>query len=283
MPSATGLMRLSLVVAAVFAAGIGALVAAVGADPGRNRAPRGHCGNPRRHRARADHPRRRHGLAVSDRDGELLRCDARRRARRDPALAADRLTAKLQLLPLLFGRIEPADVSLTRPRLVVKVEPDGRSNWSGLMATLARTLKPGAQQSGRVLSFSEIRMSGGTITVTDAARGVAEELSDVELSFAWPSISRSFGATGRFMLARRGVRRERQRGRSARRALGRPLRPEAAARRRAVQARLRRPHQPAPDAQDGRHARGRRQIAARGAALGQPAAAARRRASGRSP
>ncbi len=41
-------------------------------------------------------------------------------------------------------------------------------------------------------------MTGGTITITDAARGITEELSDVELSFAWLSISRSFGATGRF-------------------------------------------------------------------------------------
>ena len=49
-----------------------------------------------------------------------------------------------------------------------------------------------------MLSFSEIRMTGGTITITDAARGISEELSDVELSFAWPSIARSFGATGRF-------------------------------------------------------------------------------------
>jgi AsmA protein len=114
-----------------------------------------------------------------------------------PALAADRLSAKLALLPLLFGRIEPVDMSLTRPRLAITVEPDGHSNWSALMATLARSLKPG-QQSGQLLSFSEIRMAGGTITVTDAQHGISEALSDVELSFAWPSISRSFGATGHF-------------------------------------------------------------------------------------
>src|SRR5205085_10737595 len=65
-----------------------------------------------------------------------------------PALAADRLTAKLQLLPLLLGRIEPADMSLTRPRLLIAVQPDGRSNWSGLMAALARTLKPSLLQAG---------------------------------------------------------------------------------------------------------------------------------------
>jgi AsmA protein len=115
-----------------------------------------------------------------------------------PALAADRLTAKLALLPLLIGRIEPADMALTRPRLTVTVEPDGRSNWSGLLETLARTLKPRSGQSEHLMSFSEIRMSGGTITIADRARGISEELSNVELSFAWPSIARSFGATGRF-------------------------------------------------------------------------------------
>ena len=50
-----------------------------------------------------------------------------------------------------------------RPRLVVNVQPNGRSNWSGLMATLARTLKPGQSDRERVISFSEIRMAGGTI------------------------------------------------------------------------------------------------------------------------
>jgi len=115
-----------------------------------------------------------------------------------PALTADRLATKLQLLPLLLGRIRPADMTLTRPRISVAVEPDGSSNWSPLMATLARTLKPGAPESQRV-SFSEIRVSGGTIVVTEPSRGVSEQLSDVEMSFAWPSISPSFGASGRFV------------------------------------------------------------------------------------
>src|SRR5215213_11702309 len=49
--------------------------------------------------------------------------------RASPALITDRLTAKLRLLPLLLGRIEAADMSLARPRLLVAVEADGRSNW----------------------------------------------------------------------------------------------------------------------------------------------------------
>jgi AsmA protein len=115
-----------------------------------------------------------------------------------PPLAADKLTATLRLLPLLIGQIETADVALTRPRLTINLEADGRSNWSSVVAALARTLKPGAPASEHVMSFSEIRMTGGTVAINDAAHDVTELLSDVEVSLAWPSIARSFGATGRF-------------------------------------------------------------------------------------
>ena len=197
MPSATGLMRLSLVVAAVFAAGIGALIAAAALIPAETvrRAVIAEI-----HAATGLEPAVRGDVSVSlfpsatVSFSDVVLGDERSA---DPALAVDRLTTKLKLLPLLFGRIEPADLALTRPRLVITVEPDGRSNWSGLMATLARSLKPGPQPEN-VLSFSEIRMSGGTITIVDTVRQISEELSGVELSFAWPAISRSFGATGRF-------------------------------------------------------------------------------------
>ena len=191
-------MRLGLVIAAVFAAGIAALVAAtalIPADTVRQavfaeiRAVTGLEPSVRGEVAVSVFP----SATVSFSD--VVLGDGRSQK---PALAADRLTTKLQLLPLLLGRIEPADMALTRPRLLIALEPDGRSNWSGLMATLARTLKPGSQQPERVLSFSEIRMTDGAITVTDAARGISEELSGMQVSFAWPAIARSFGATGRF-------------------------------------------------------------------------------------
>jgi AsmA protein len=197
VPTATGLKRLSLVVAAVLAVGIGALVVASALIPTatvRNaviaeiRAVTGL------------EPTIRGEVTVSlfptamVRFSDVVLGDA---GEGEPALSADRLTAKLRLLPLLIGNIEPADVSLTRPHITVKVRPDGHSNWSDLMATLARTLKPGA--GGRGLSFSEVRVSEGSISVTEPSRGVAEQLSNVELSFAWPSIARSFAATGRFV------------------------------------------------------------------------------------
>jgi len=112
-----------------------------------------------------------------------------------PALTAERLTARLRFFPLLFGRVEIADVALERPTIAIDIEPNGQSNWSGLIDALARSQRSGA---GRVVAFSEMRIDGGTVVVRKAGRTI-EALSGVELSLAWPSISKSFGATGKFI------------------------------------------------------------------------------------
>src|SRR5277367_2572577 len=113
----------------------------------------------------------------------------------DPALSVDVLTANLRLLPLLLQRFEIADVMMLRPHIHVVRYPDGASNWTPFIETIARTMKPGADNQ---LSFSEIRIQDGVLAYEDAANHVTEALDDIDLSLAWPSISRSFGATGQF-------------------------------------------------------------------------------------
>jgi AsmA protein len=115
-----------------------------------------------------------------------------------PALAAERLVARLQFFPLLAGHIEIADVALRQPRIFVTIDAGGRSNWSGLIASLSRTLSPDPARGDALAGFSEFRIGNGIVTIRDDARGVIETLNDVDMSFAWPSISRSFAATGRF-------------------------------------------------------------------------------------
>jgi AsmA protein len=56
-------------------------------------------------------------------------------------------------------------------------------------------MKPGADNQ---VSFSEIRIQDGVLSYQDAANHVTEALDDIDLSLAWPSISRSFAATGQF-------------------------------------------------------------------------------------
>jgi len=113
----------------------------------------------------------------------------------DPALSVDVLTANLRLLPMLLQRFEIADVMMLRPHIHVVRTPDGESNWTPFIQTTARTMKPGPDNQ---VSFSEIRLQDGVLNYEDPANHVSETLDDIDLSLAWPSISRSFAATGQF-------------------------------------------------------------------------------------
>jgi len=114
---------------------------------------------------------------------------------KQPALTAERLTARLRFFPLLIGRVEIADVSLDHPSITVELRPNGQSNWSGLIEALLRS----QTDTHRLAAFSEMRIDGGTVAIRDEARKLTETLYGVEFSLAWPSISKSFGATGRFI------------------------------------------------------------------------------------
>jgi len=113
----------------------------------------------------------------------------------DPALAVDVLTANLRLLPLLMRRFEIADVMMLRPHIRVVRDASGESNWTPFVNTIAGTMKPGSDSQ---LSFSEIRIQDGEMSYEDAANHLSESLGDIDFSLAWPSISRSFAATGQF-------------------------------------------------------------------------------------
>ena len=113
----------------------------------------------------------------------------------EPALTAEHVVARLRFFPLLIGRIEIADVSLVRPTIAIIFNDDRSSNWSDHIETLARNLKSGPD---RPASFSEIRITDGTVILRDEAYKILETISNVEMALAWPSISQSFAATGRF-------------------------------------------------------------------------------------
>ncbi len=117
----------------------------------------------------------------------------------DPALYSERLIARLRLIPLIMGRIEAADITLVEPRLDLVTDARGNSNWSSLADKLATALKPRAAGGQRVVSFSEIRITKGTLVVRDDAQGLLETLSDIDGALAWPAISKTFGATARFL------------------------------------------------------------------------------------
>src|ERR1700684_3645446 len=89
----------------------------------------------------------------------------------EPALVVDVLTANLRLLPLLLRRFEIADVMMLRPHIHVIRDIKGQSNWTPFIETIARTMKPGAENQ---LSFSEIRMQDGVLDYGDASHQLTE-------------------------------------------------------------------------------------------------------------
>ena len=164
-----------------------------------------------------------------------------------PALTAEQVVARLRFFPFLIGRVEIADVSLVRPTITIVFNADRSSNWSGHIATLAQNLKP---SPGRTASFSEIRIEDGTVILRDEAYKIVETLANVEFALAWPSISKSFAATGRLAWHDEPIDATHQLHRLRCRAARRPLRAQGPPRRRAVQVRIRRLHQPPAHAEE---------------------------------
>jgi AsmA protein len=113
-----------------------------------------------------------------------------------PALTAEQLVVRLRFFSFLVGQIEIADVTLVRPTIAIAFAAGGSSNWAGHIDTLARALQPSAS---RPASFSEIRIADGTVLLHDETYKIVETLTNVEFALAWPSISRTFAATGRFV------------------------------------------------------------------------------------
>ncbi|HEY7247861.1 MAG TPA: AsmA family protein [Xanthobacteraceae bacterium] len=112
------------------------------------------------------------------------------------ALTAEHVIARLRFFPLLIGRIEIADILLVRPTIAVVFAPDHRSNWSDHLEALATSLQLAPSKPA---SFTEIRIEDGTVVLQDEANNALEKLTKVEFELAWPSISRSFVATGGFV------------------------------------------------------------------------------------
>ena len=194
MTAATGLKRLAIVVGVVIVAGIAAVSAAsflVSADAARDAV------KAQIRTVTGLDPVLRGPVEVSlFPSGTVSLVDVVLGAANDrtPPLAAERLVAHLRFLPLLLGRIEIANIVLDRPHIALNIDADGGSNWSPLLASLAHALTP----VDRVAPFTEIRIDHGTIAIGDSGHGTPENLTDVDLSLAWPSISKSFGAIGRF-------------------------------------------------------------------------------------
>lgn len=136
--------------------------------------------------------------------GTIVFHDVRLRSDGDgtPALVVDELRADLRVLPLLFHDYRLASVTLNRARVVVIREADRSTNWSPILRQLAKALQPGA---ARRSDLSEIRLTQSTLLLRDPTLALSETFEAVDMSLAWPSLSKSFAATGQLTFRDRRV------------------------------------------------------------------------------
>ena len=104
-----------------------------------------------------------------------------------PQMAAvARVEARMELLPLLSGRIEIASVTLVRPDILLETDPNGRGNWQldrpAAVPGPAATSSPGPRMTTQLDS---LRIESGRLTWHNGVTGqtVAADVPNATLDF----------------------------------------------------------------------------------------------------
>ena len=95
----------------------------------------------------------------------------------EPFLTAESVTARVRLAPLLFGTAQFDLIELTKPRIHLVANADGRNNWTLAAAAPNATVAPPRR----------VKITAGTVLYDDVAGARHEQLSEVDLDSQWPS------------------------------------------------------------------------------------------------
>jgi AsmA protein len=102
-----------------------------------------------------------------------------------PVVVGGLLRGELKVLPLLFGRLELAEVSIAYAKIDADIDAEGRSPWGETVSGLA-----GMVERGRFAGRTPVRrvaVSESHLTVRDARTGSAHRFDDIDLLLNWPS------------------------------------------------------------------------------------------------
>lgn len=121
-------------------------------------------------------------------------------------ISVEELVGTVRLLPLLLGRIEVNSFELLRPEIFLRVDEEGRSNWTFDAGTLGERVgdafvdpadPPDGDPAPDEVVLGQFRIREGTISYEQP--GTATSLTDVELDLRWPSTSEPATASGSFV------------------------------------------------------------------------------------
>lgn len=118
----------------------------------------------------------------------------------------DGLVLKLDLLPLLSGKIQVDEFVLTKPVINLEVDKNGKGNWvfdTGKTEEPPKAGTESADSSGGSmdlgisdLNLGDVRIVDGTISYIDQKAGTKTDLSDVNLNILLAGLDEPFEAKG---------------------------------------------------------------------------------------
>ncbi len=127
----------------------------------------------------------------------------------EPFIEVESMTAKLEILPLLLGRLEFARFRLANPRINLRTDAEGRGNWIMDDGVIGSQMSKGDKQGvtddlGPPSPLADVRLGrmairDGIISYTDERTGRKEELSKVVASFDWTTTSQMAAGDGSFI------------------------------------------------------------------------------------
>ena len=117
-------------------------------------------------------------------------------------ISVDELVGTFRLLPMLIGRVEANSFELIRPTIALRVDEEGRTNWSfggtlgDRVADAQLTRADGETETETVeVALGRFQIVDGTITYDEPGAEIAM-VSEVTLDFRWPSTAAQATATG---------------------------------------------------------------------------------------
>lgn len=110
----------------------------------------------------------------------------------DPLLVVSRFQLRLDLPPLLKGEFHVLDMSLDRPHLTLSLDEEGRPDWLTAMRARGAISEVKAED----VTFENITISDGAVTVVDARSGRTHTLDNADLVVQARSLAGPFRIDG---------------------------------------------------------------------------------------
>ncbi len=105
-----------------------------------------------------------------------------------PMLRAEGLQVGVELLPLIAGRIEIAEITIIAPEVLLERGADGRANWEFETAAAREAIGESAGAGGGIPEFTlgQANITGGSLRYRDHASGGDVTLTDLDLRLELP-------------------------------------------------------------------------------------------------